>query len=169
MLEGAELERALCAAADFADLKSPYTIGHSRGVADLVAGAAGTGADARALGAAALVHDLGRVGVSAALWAKPGALTRAEWERVRLHPYTTERVLDRADSLRALARLAGAHHERLDGSGYHRAVPAAVLSREARLLAAADALHALTEPRPHRPACTPEAAAPGAAARRWRA
>jgi HD-GYP domain-containing protein (c-di-GMP phosphodiesterase class II) len=155
-LDAAGLERALCAAADFADLKSPYTIGHSRGVADLAGAAAGE--DAHTLRAAALVHDLGRVGVSSALWGKPGALTRAEWEQVRLHPYTTERVLDRSESLRPLARLAGAHHERLDGSGYHRAVPATVLSREARLLAAADALHAMTEPRPHRPALALEAA-----------
>jgi HD-GYP domain-containing protein (c-di-GMP phosphodiesterase class II) len=155
-LDAAGVERALCAAADFADLKSPYTVGHSRGVADLVStAAAGDGG----LRAAALVHDLGRVGVSSALWGKPGPLSRAEWERVRLHPYTTERVLDRAESLRPIARLAAAHHERLDGSGYHRAVPAAALSHEARLLAAADALHAMTEPRPHRPALAPEAAA----------
>jgi HD-GYP domain-containing protein (c-di-GMP phosphodiesterase class II) len=78
---------------------------------------------------------------------------------VRLHPYTTERVLGRAESLRDVVAVAAAHHERLDGSGYHRGVPASVIARPARLLAAADAFHAMTEPRPHRTALTPEQAA----------
>jgi DNA-binding CsgD family transcriptional regulator len=108
---------------------------------------------------AALVHDLGRAGVPNGIWDKPGALTRAEWERVRLHPYYTERVLSHAPALAPLAALAGAHHERLDGSGYHRGSPAALLPPAARLLAAADAYQAMTQARPHRPARPSEDAA----------
>jgi len=105
------------------------------------------------------MHDLGRASVSNGIWDKPDRLTTAEWERVRLHPYYTERVLEKAPALRPLARLAGGHHERLDGSGYHRGDPAALLPLSSRILAAADAYHAMTELRPHRPAFSAEAAA----------
>jgi HD domain len=96
----------------------------------------------------ALVHDLGRVAIPAAIWLKPAALTADEWERVRLHAYHSERVLCRSAFLASLAPTATAHHERLDGSGYHRGAVAAGLTPAARLLAAADAYHAMTEPRP---------------------
>jgi HD-GYP domain-containing protein (c-di-GMP phosphodiesterase class II) len=105
------------------------------------------------------LHDLGRVGVSAGIWGKAGPLTEREWERVRLHPYYTERILARSDMLAQLGTLAALHHERLDGSGYHRNVSASALSPAARILAAADAYHAMTEPRPHRAARSAEAAA----------
>src|SRR5262245_65996205 len=86
--------------ADFVDLKSPFTLGQSRGVAALVASAAphaGLPAGAAvSLRRAALVHDLGRVGVPNGVWDKPGLLSAAEWERVRLHSYYTERILTRA-------------------------------------------------------------------------
>ena len=108
---------------------------------------------------AACVHDLGRVGVSAAIWDKAGPLRSGEWEQVRLHPYYTERVLARSRILSPLGALAALHHERLDGSGYHGGLPATMLPLTARILAAADAYHAMTEPRSHRPALTPEAAA----------
>jgi HD-GYP domain-containing protein (c-di-GMP phosphodiesterase class II) len=149
--------------AAFADLKSGYTLGHSTGVARL-AEAAATGAghpdEERAqLRRAALLHDLGKVSVANTVWDKPGRLNVAEWERVRLHAYWTERALWQAPPLRPLAQLAGGSHERLDGAGYHRALPGAMLARAGRLLAAADAYHAMTEPRPHRPAMTPEQAA----------
>ena len=78
---------------------------------------------------------------------------------MRLHPYHTERVLSRSPFLAALAPVAAAHHERLDGSGYHRGSPGAELTLPARLLAAADAFHAMTEPRPHREPLAPERAA----------
>ena len=123
-------------------------------------GAAGsTRPDATTLRRAALVHDLGRVAIGARIWQKPGPLTADEWEQVRLHPYHTERVLSRSAFLAALAPVAGAHHERLDGSGYHRAAAGAELALPARLLAAADAYHAMTEPRPHREPIAPERAA----------
>lgn len=149
--------------ADFADLKSPYTLGHSVGVAKLAETAAGNlgcaDADVSAVRRAALLHDLGRASVSNGIWDKPDRLTTAEWERVRLHPYYTERVLERAPALEPLARLAGRHHERLDSSGYHRGDPAALLPLPARILAAADAYHAMGELRPHRAALTAHVAA----------
>jgi HD-GYP domain-containing protein (c-di-GMP phosphodiesterase class II) len=163
LLDGEALDRGLAAMGNFADLISPYLAGHSAGVADL-ATAAGQrcridAADATMLRRAALVHDLGRVAIGARIWQKPGPLNADEWEQVRLHPYHTERVLSRSPFLSALAPVAGAHHERLDGSGYHRGAGGAELSLTARVLAAADAYHAMTEPRPHREPIAPQRAA----------
>ena len=162
-LGGETIDRALAAMGDFADLVSRYLVGHSAGVAGLAAAAGERcGFDATklvALRRAALIHDLGRVAVPARVWQKASALTPDEWERVRLHAYHTERVLTRSPFLAALAPVATTHHERLDGSGYHRGASAAELTPSARVLAAADAYHAMTEPRPHR-----EALAPGLAA-----
>ncbi len=162
-LPGSRIDDAARAFADFTDLKSPYTLGHSTGVAKIAEGAARrlgcADTDVTAVRRAALMHDLGRASVSNGIWDKPGRLTTAEWERVRLHPYYTERVLEKAPALRPLVRLAGGHHERLDGSGYHRADPAALLPLPSRIIAAADAYHAMTEVRPHRAPLTPEVAA----------
>src|SRR5918996_966621 len=149
-LEGDAIDRALSAMGGFADLISPYFAGHSAGVAELAAAAAGRcrldAAGAAAVRRAALVHDLGRVAIGARTWQRAGPLTVGEWEQVRLHPYQTERVISRSPFLSALAPVAGAHHERLDGSGYHRGSSAAELALPARLLAAADAFHAMCEP-----------------------
>jgi HD-GYP domain-containing protein (c-di-GMP phosphodiesterase class II) len=157
------LDDVLRAFADFADLKSPYTRGHSSGVAALAEEAArqaGLSERTQAeLRRAALVHDLGRTGIPNGIWDKPGPLSRTEWERVRLHPYLTERILSHAGTLASLAHLAGAHHERLDGSGYHRGSPAALLDPSACILAAADAYQAMTQERPHRAALPPKTAA----------
>lgn len=156
-------ETALRAIADFVDMKSPYTSGHSSGVALLAASAAErmgmSDEDVTAIRHAGYLHDIGRVGVTTAIWDKPGPLTESERERVRLHPYYTDRVLARPQALAKLAQIAALHHERLDGSGYYRGVPATLLPLHARLLAAADVFHAMTERRPHRPALTAEAAA----------
>jgi HD-GYP domain-containing protein (c-di-GMP phosphodiesterase class II) len=163
LLTEAQFDTACQALADFADIKSPYTLGHSHGVARLAAAAAERcglpAADVAAVRRAGLLHDIGRVGVSAGIWTKPGPLSDREWEQVRLHSYYTERVLARPAVLAQLGTLASYHHERLDGSGYHRGAPAAIQSPAARILAAADVYHAMTEDRPHRPARTPEAAA----------
>jgi HD-GYP domain-containing protein (c-di-GMP phosphodiesterase class II) len=105
------------------------------------------------------VHDLGRISVPNGIWDKQGPLTDGEWERVRLHCYYTERIIGRVQALRPLAALAGMHHERFDGSGYHRGSGRADLPYLARVLAAADAYQAMTQPRPHRPALNPGAAA----------
>ena len=93
------------------------------------------------------------------IWHKPGPLAPDEWERVRLHAYHSERVLARSPFLAALASVATAHHERLDGSGYHRGAAAGALPLPARLLAAADAYCAMTEPRAHREPLSPDEAA----------
>jgi HD-GYP domain-containing protein (c-di-GMP phosphodiesterase class II) len=162
-LAGGELDSALAAIADFADLKSPYTTGHSRGVAELAASAAlRAGLEepvAGELRRAGLIHDVGRLGVSNSIWDKPGPLSETEMERVRMHPYLTQRTFSRSPRLAPLAEVAAAHHERLDGSGYPRGLSGGGLSPEARILAAADAYQAMTELRPHRPARSPDDAA----------
>ena len=162
-LEGEAIDGALRALGHFADLISPYLSGHSTGVAGLARAAAERSrldeTDAAAIWRAALVHDLGRAAVHPRIWQKPAVLTPDEWEHVRLHPYQTERVLSRSDFLSALAPTAGAHHERLDRSGYHRGSAGAELTPSARLLAAADAYHAMTETRPYRDALSAEQAA----------
>jgi HD-GYP domain-containing protein (c-di-GMP phosphodiesterase class II) len=155
-IPASRLDDVTRAFADFADLKSPYTLGHSSGVARLAESAfkalGATDSEVASVRRAGLLHDLGRVSVSNAVWDRKGALSSADWEQVRLHPYYSERLLDRSPLLRPYARLAGEHHERLDGSGYHRGSPAALLPRAARVLAAADVFHAMIEPRPHRAA-----------------
>ncbi|HEX3929344.1 MAG TPA: HD domain-containing phosphohydrolase [Nocardioides sp.] len=155
LLTEGELDLAVEAFADFIDIKSPYTLGHSRGVADLASRAGGavglTADEQRRLRHAALLHDLGRLGVSNAVWDKPGALTSAESERVRLHPYLTERMLASCPALAAAGSIAIQHHERLDGSGYPRGLRGDALTPAGRVLAVADAYHAKLEPRPYRP------------------
>jgi HD-GYP domain-containing protein (c-di-GMP phosphodiesterase class II) len=149
--------------ADFADLKSTFTLGHSRGVAArAVRGADALGAtdeERRRVETAALVHDIGRVAVSNALWDKPGPLGRGEMEQVRTHAFHTDRVLAAiGGALGDAGSLASMAHERLDGSGYHRGLPGSGLSKWTRLLAAADVAQALSEARPHRPARSPDEA-----------
>jgi len=162
-LSGEQLDQACRAAADFADLKSPWLLGHSRAVAELAEAAAWRAglpaADVARLRRAALLHDLGRVAVPSGVWNRPGPLRAAEREQARLHPYHTERALSRSPRLAPLGDLAGAHHERLDGSGYHRRAVAAQLTTAARLLAAADSYQGRIEARPHRAALAPTSAA----------
>jgi HD-GYP domain-containing protein (c-di-GMP phosphodiesterase class II) len=159
-LTDTELDASLLAIADFVDLKSPYTLGHARAVADLVELAApGLGLAPGELRRAALVANLGRLGVSNAIWDKAGPLGAGEWERIRLHPYITERMLQQSPTLAALGEVALQQRERLDGSGYPRRLSGAAISMPARLLAAADAYQAMCEPRPHRTALSPEVAA----------
>jgi HD-GYP domain-containing protein (c-di-GMP phosphodiesterase class II) len=162
-LSESEFDSALEAIADFVDVKSPYTIGHSRGVADLAAGAAGSYGlpprDIALVRRAGLVHDLGRLGVSNAIWDKPDTLTAAEFERVRLHPYLSQRILAFSETLAPLGAIAVEHHERLDGSGYPRGITANAITLPSRILAAADAYRTRVEPRPHRPACPASEAA----------
>jgi HD-GYP domain-containing protein (c-di-GMP phosphodiesterase class II) len=162
-LAGEQIDSALAAIGEFTDLLSPSFAGHSRGVADLAAEAARLcrlpAAEVTAVRRAALAHDVGRVAIPARIWQKAATLTPDEWERVRLHAYYTERVLNRSPYLAALVPIAVSHHERHDGSGYHRGVGASALTAPARLLAAADAYHAMIEPRPYRAAHTPEHAA----------
>ena len=152
------LDDVLSAFADFTDLKSPFSLAHSSQVAGLAEAAAKamglSDVEASNLRRAGLVHDLGKTGVPNGIWGKPKSLTLAEWERVRLHPYLTERILSYSSSLKSLASLAGGHHERLDGSGYHRGSTAAALPTSVRILGAADAYQAMSQSRPYRPALT---------------
>jgi HD-GYP domain-containing protein (c-di-GMP phosphodiesterase class II) len=163
VLSGERFDGALTAVANFVDLKSPYTLGHSRAVADLTAEAGASldmpDAELRTLRRAGLVHDFGKLGVSNAIWDKRGPLGAGEWERVRMHPYITERMLSGSDALAPLGTIAVQHRERLDGSGYPRRLSGTAISRPARILAAADAYQAMCEARPHRPARSADEAA----------
>jgi HD-GYP domain-containing protein (c-di-GMP phosphodiesterase class II) len=147
---------------DLADVKTPFTYGHARGVAALCRGAGKRLGMSRAqlvdLEVAALLHDIGAVGVSNTVWEKPGPLSDHEWEQVRMHPYHSERILAGSARLAPLAPLVGMHQERLDGSGYHRGCGSADISLAARVLAAADAYQAMRQDRPHRSALPPEQA-----------
>ncbi len=151
------------ALADFVDLASPFTRGHSTRVARLAEAAAlnaGLGADdAVTVRRAAQVHDLGMVSVPNRVWIKRGPLNKSEWERVRLHPYHTQRILSLAGPMRASATIAGLHHERLDGSGYHVGLPANALPFTARLLAVAEIYQSMSEDRAWRPAFKPDGVA----------
>jgi HD-GYP domain-containing protein (c-di-GMP phosphodiesterase class II) len=162
-LSPAEFDSALVAISDFVDLKSPYMLGHARGVSEL-AGAAGAtvglnDSEIVRLRRASVVHGLGRLGVSNAIWDKPGTLGAGERERVRMHPYLTERMLSQSEALAPLGAIAVALRERLDGSGYPRRLSGAGLSMSARVIGAADAYQAMCEPRPYREALEPEHAA----------
>jgi HD-GYP domain-containing protein (c-di-GMP phosphodiesterase class II) len=163
VLRGEELDDALEAMADLVDMKSPFFAGHSRGVANLAAEAArisGIGpAEVTTLRRAGLVHDLGRLGVSNGVWERRRPLDSSGYERVRLHPYLTDRMLAGIPALSDSRRIAVRHHERMDGSGYPAGLRGGELTRSDRLLAAADTYHAMTEPRPHRDALTSETAA----------
>ncbi len=163
MLSGERIDAALEAIASFVDLKTPYMLGHARAVADLAAEAGrGLGlaeAELSTLHRAGLVHDLGRLGVSNSIWDKRGPLGAGEWERVRLHPYLTERMLHQSEALAPLGAIAVQHRERLDGSGYPGGLSGGAISRLSRILGAADAYQAMREPRPYRPALSAEQAA----------
>lgn len=163
MLAGTGLDDALTVAADFIDLKSPYMAGHSRRCADMCAAAARLlrlGDDAvTALRRAALVHDFGTTGVPNSIWDKRGPLTRAEFDRVELHPMLTEQMLRRSPALAALNPVASGHHEKCDGSGYHKRMRGAAADAGAALLAAVDVYVGMTTDRADRAPFSAEDAA----------
>ena len=155
-------DEALLAIADFVDLKSPYSLGHARAVADLVAGAGERlglpASDVRTLRRAALVHCFGKLGVSNAILDKRSPLTSGERERLKMVPFLTHRMMRQSALLRPLGDIAAQYGERLDGSGYPHGLSGAAISVPARVLAAAHAYVSMREPRPHREPM-PEAAA----------
>ena len=161
-MTGERIDAAFMAIAALTGLKSPWLREHSTAVAELAEAAAWRiglpPASVTLLRRAAMAHDLGRVGVSNAIWEKPGPLGFGEWERVRLHPHFTERAFAQSPDLTPIGVLAGANHERLDGSGYHRGTRGQALDQAARILAAADCYVAMREERPYRPALDPPAA-----------
>jgi HD-GYP domain-containing protein (c-di-GMP phosphodiesterase class II)/DNA-binding CsgD family transcriptional regulator len=158
-----ELDEALEAIADFTDLRSPARSGHSRGVADLAARAAASAgrpaAEIVTVRRAGLLHDIGLHGVPASILDKAGPLSKSESERMRMHAYYTERMLARPPALARLGAIASLAHERCDGSGYHRGLAGPAIPVAGRLLAAACAYRAMTEPRSYRPAMTAKQAA----------
>jgi HD-GYP domain-containing protein (c-di-GMP phosphodiesterase class II) len=145
------------------DLKTPFLHGHCTAVADLVARASSQlrlpNSERDVVRRAGLVHDLGRAAISSAVWEHRGAFGADAWQQVRLHAYHTEQIVIRSSALAAIAAVAGAHHERLDGSGYHRGRKRAELPMTARVLAAADAYQAMRSDRPHRAALSQQRAA----------
>jgi HD-GYP domain-containing protein (c-di-GMP phosphodiesterase class II) len=156
LMAGERVDAAFMAIAALTGLKSPWFREHSTGVAELAEAAAWrlglSVASVTLVRRAALAHDLGRVGVSNAIWEKPGPLGFGEWERVRLHPHYTERAFAQSPTLAPIGILAGSHHERLDGSGYHRGTRGPALDQASRILAAADCYGAMREARPYREA-----------------
>lgn len=136
------------------DSKSPYTSGHSARVAvftDLIASEMGLSAERRRwLKRGALLHDIGKLGVSNSILDKPGKLDDAEWSEMRSHAELTEKILTRMQTFQELARVAGAHHERLDGQGYPRGITAEFIDLETRIITTADIFDALTADRPYR-------------------
>ena len=136
------------------DSKSPYTSGHSARVAlyvDLMAETIGLELNHRRwLKRGALLHDIGKLGVSNSVLDKPGKLDEEEWAAVRSHAMFTENILSRIDAFSELARVAGAHHERLDGNGYPRGLRAEEISIETRIITCADIFDAITAERPYR-------------------
>jgi HD-GYP domain-containing protein (c-di-GMP phosphodiesterase class II) len=144
------------------DAKSPWTHEHCDRVCEIVTGMANLlefdEPAVRELRRAALLHDIGKLSISNRILDKPGALTDEEQARFREHPLLTEQILGRVPSFGALAALASAHHERLDGGGYPRGLAAEELTMSMRVLAVADVYEALISERPYRPAYTPESA-----------
>ena len=162
-IAGERVDAAFTAIAALTGLKSPWLREHSTSVAELAEAAAWRiglpAASVTLVRRAALAHDLGRVGVSNAIWEKPRRLGFGEWERVRLHPHFTERAFAQSPALASIGMLAGSHHERLNGSGYHRGTRGSDLDQTARILAAADCYGAMREARPYRPALVAQTAA----------
>lgn len=140
--------------ADVVDAKSPFTAGHSRRVALYADGIAATvGFDdegRRRLRRAALLHDVGKLGVSNMVLEKPGKLDEAEWAAMRTHPVNSEAILSRIAVFADAARIGGGHHERLDGAGYPRRLRADEIDLATRIVTVADVFDALTADRPYR-------------------
>jgi putative nucleotidyltransferase with HDIG domain len=154
--DATRMDRVAEAFAGIVDAKSPYTARHSAGVAEIAEGIAATigldGATRGLLRRAALLHDIGKLGVSNRILDKRGSLTSGEWGAVRRHPRLSLVILRGVPALADVARLAVMHHERLDGSGYPYGMTSAELDMPARILQVADVAEALTAERPYRAA-----------------
>jgi HD-GYP domain-containing protein (c-di-GMP phosphodiesterase class II) len=141
-VEGAKLDDVALAAADFVDLKSPSTVNHSRETARLVEKIARRmdlpTLEIVTLRRAALVHDLGHIALPGHILLNRDHLSEVDQEKLRLHPYYTERILSRVPALASVATLAGMHHERLNGTGYYRGLSGDDLPLSACILALAD-------------------------------
>ncbi len=154
MLDDGRLDSIAEAFADIIDAKSSFTYGHSQRVAhyaDAIALELGmTVQQRRWLHRAALLHDIGKLGVSNSILDKPGRLDASEWEAVKRHAQFTEDILSRVRVFSLLAPIAGAHHERLDGNGYPRRLSGSAITLETRIITVADIFDAITAARPYR-------------------
>ena len=164
VLSEAEVDAACLVIADMTDLRMPQSLGHSRAVADLAEAAARAlslpQADLVLTRRAGLVHDIGELLLPVSAWTRPGPFSETERDIAHLHPLHSERILTRAGgTFDQIGLIAGRHHERLDGSGYHRGLRGTDLPLTARILAAAEACRSWIEPRPHRTALAPATAA----------
>ena len=150
------IDKICQAFAEIIDAKSPFTYRHSNGVADAVMAISRqlelSEEDVTFMRRAALVHDIGKLSVSNSILEKPAALDDNEWDIVKKHPYYTFEILRRIPGFEELSEVAGAHHEKLDGSGYYAHLSAEQLSLEMRILAVADIFDALAAKRPYRDA-----------------
>ena len=140
--------------AQVVDAKSPWTRRHSEGVRELAVGIARVQglpeAEVRQIDRAALLHDIGKLGVSNAILDKPGKLDDREFGAMRRHSAYTHEILGRIDGLGELAEAAAGHHEKLDGTGYHRGLVGEAIHPHSRILAVADMCEAMTAERPYR-------------------
>ncbi|MGH6725863.1 MAG: HD domain-containing phosphohydrolase [Pseudolabrys sp.] len=164
MLDAAGCDEAYLAIADMVDMRMPFTFGHSRAVAALADAAAKhmglPASDIRDVRWAAYTHDIGELAIPVSTWMRACALTERETDAARLHPYHGERALaSLGGDGKAIAALVQRHHERLDGSGYHRNARGPDLAPAARILAAAEAFQTAREARPYRAALGDAAAA----------
>lgn len=142
--------------AQIIDSKSPFTSGHSRRVAlysEMIAQEMNYSAERRRwLGRAALLHDIGKLGVSNLILDKNGKLDDEEWVQMKAHAVWSERILARVSVLRDIAVIGGAHHERLDGKGYPKGLSGEEIEIDTRIVSVADVFDALTADRPYRAA-----------------
>ena len=150
------------ALASAVDAKDPYTYGHSNEVTDHTLAIAAElrilGPDLETLRIAALLHDIGKIGIDSSILNKPGKLTDAEFEVIRSHPDIAANILGSLDFLKAVVPLVHHHHEHFDGTGYPFGLVGEAIPRGARIISVADAFNAMTSDRPYRKALSLEAA-----------
>jgi PAS domain S-box-containing protein/putative nucleotidyltransferase with HDIG domain len=156
------VEGAVLAMSHVVETRDPYTAGHERRVAELATAIAGEmgmdGEELDALRHAGLIHDIGKIAVPAEILAKPGRLSEVEFNLIKQHPASGFDILEAIDFGRPVAEIVLQHHERLDGSGYPRGLAGADIQPEARILAVADVVEAMSSHRPYRAALGMKAA-----------
>jgi HD-GYP domain-containing protein (c-di-GMP phosphodiesterase class II) len=154
IIDAETYDRVALAFSKVIDAKSPWTLRHSEGVADIAVGISAEMAlpseHQAEIYRAGLLHDIGKLGVSNLVLDKKGSLSDEEFEQMRSHAMHTQKILGRVSAFRQFADYASAHHERLDGKGYHRGLAGDEVPLEARILAVADVCEALTADRPYR-------------------
>lgn len=150
----ARIDRVAEAFAQVIDAKSPYTATHSAGVAEIAVGIGKVQGlipkELNDLNRAGLLHDIGKLGVPNTILDKPNKLTSAEWKLMKEHPRYSEEILSQVSVFKPIAQIAGRHHERIDGSGYHRGIRGDQMTQLEKILQVADVAEALAADRPYR-------------------